>query len=92
MSENWTLHVDDVDEVTLDMFVKGVRLAMDSREVSGNPFFQRGADVILYGRYRAKPMFNEDEHGMRKVLVSAVKLANYCGTCELLIVDAEGNH
>ena len=84
------LLVDGIDEVTLDLVRKGMERAMGYGNTSDNLFFPNGDDVYIYGTEVDAPKFSGD--GTYKTMWSSISFRNYCGKCELLVRDSEGDH
>lgn len=90
MSIDKTLLVDDIEDVTPDLVMKGMERAMGYGNTSDNLFFPSGDPVYIYGTEVDAPKFVGE--GMRRVMWSSISFRNYCGACELLVKDSKGNH
>lgn len=82
--QNIDLKVNNLNEVTKDLFEKGIKLAMGMGITQVAPLGFSGDDVILFGTSGVEV---EGEGWKRR---SLIQIRNYCSTPELLITDKEG--
>lgn len=82
--QNIDLKVNNLNEVTKDLFEKGIKLAMGMGVTQVAPLGFSGDDVILFGTSGVEV---EGEGWERR---SLIQIRNYCSTPELLITDKEG--
>lgn len=82
--QNIELKVNNLNEVTKDLFEKGIKLAMGIGITHVAPLGFSGDDIILFGTSGVEV---KGEGWKRRSLIS---IRNYCSTPELLITDKEG--
>ena len=99
MSNQDRYMTEDFGELDLQRVKDAMAAAMAQDDTSGHPFFPNGDNWYVYGKpvQRERERYAEGEGfvGTGEFYTDyrpGVSFRNYCGTCELLAVNAEGHH
>lgn len=88
MAIDRTLIASDLEDVTLELVLRGIERAMSYGNTSDNFLFPNGDDVYIYGTDVDAPKFCGK--GTYETLWSSISFRNYVGSCELLVKDSAG--
>ena len=89
--------VHDVNDITRELLDKVCDAAMGDDNTSDNFLFPNGDNWLLLCKWKTQEEFDayaksHDDVKPYHISYGGVSFRNYCGTLELLITDANGNH